>query len=217
MRIPPNLKNFLLSAVAIGVIVCACIYLPKWIPGIGDIATVIVILGMFILIVAIVGKSFITSLYARADGIFAIYDDVSETGMHVFSYHLSSGGEMSFNTRDIQHYFMKYDSGKRYMKVMFSHSMEPADGRSGWGEFRSFEESVLKSSALKKTMEILSKKSGVQLALKNEWKNYGEDSWTIYWKNRTITIKKYSSILDEGFLITCFDTVTHKTFWKKRI
>lgn len=218
MRTPPNIKYFLLFLLAIAIISLATIYLPKLIPNIGNTLMVLLIACMCLLMCFVVIKYFINFLYARADSILKIFIDESELAIHIFSTHLNSGGEyFSNNTRDIQHYLVMIGSGKLYMKTMFSHSMEPDSGRSGWGGFYGFEESVLGTEHLKKSLEKLSIKTKLNLKLGREINPLEEHVYEIHIKEKVLSIKKYHNVADEGFQIICADKLSGKIDWKKRI
>ena len=201
----------------IGLIVAGTIYLPEYIPNLGEILGILLIAGMFILIVFAFIKPFIGLLYARADGIFEVFMDVSEKGIHIFSYHLNSDGEYGDSTRDIQHYFILIGTGKLYFKKLFSHSMEPADGRSGWGDFYSFEESVMGSKQLPVSIKKLSAKAKMELKLGRQIKSSGDDHYEIFENEFLITIKKYSNAADEGLRVICTERQTEKQIWKRKI
>lgn len=100
------------------------------IPNIGDIIIGIVTFGMIALVIFVFVKPFVTFLYARADGLFEVYMDKSEKGIHIFSYHLNSGGESSTRTtRDIQHHFIILESGKLITRNYFptTWSLQPEE------------------------------------------------------------------------------------------
>lgn len=219
MRFPPNLKYFLLFIVAIGVITLATIYLPLIIPNIGDIIIGLVSIGMLALVLFVFIKPFVMFLYARADGLFEVYMDKSEKGIHVFSYHLNSGGESSTtSTREIQHHFIILESGKSYFKELFSHIMEPASGRSGWGDFYSFEESVLQSKQLPKSLQKFSDKTNMDLALGRNLRSHGDpEEYEIFQDEYVLTIKKFSNAIDEGYKIVCKNKPSESFVWTRKI
>jgi len=219
MRFPPNLKYFLLFIVAIGAIALATIYLPLVIPNIGEILIGLVTFGMLVLVIFVFVKPFIMFLYARADGLFEVYMDKNEKGIHIFSYHLNSGGESSTrSTRDVQHHFIVFEGGKSHFKELFSHTMEPASGRSGWGDFYSFEESVLQSKQLSHSLQKFSGKTNMDLALGRHLKSHGNpEEYEIFQDEYLITIKKYSNSVDEGYIIICKNKTTHKIRWTRKI
>ena len=219
MRFPPNLKYFLLFIVAIGVITLATIYLPLIIPNIGDIIIGLVSIGMLVLVMFVFIKPFVMFLYARADGLFEVYIDKGEKGIHIFSYHLNSGGESSTtSTRDIQHHFIILESGKSYYKELFSHDMEPASGRSGWGDFYSFEESVLQSKQLPKSLQKFSDRTNMDLALGRHLRSHGDfEEYEIFQAEYVFTIKKYSNIVDEGYKIVCKNKPSDRIIWTRKI
>ena len=217
MRTPPNLKYFIFFALFICAIVAGTFYLPLLIPNLGEILGIALIAGMFALIIFAFIKPFIGLLYARADGIFEVFMDVSEKGIHIFSYHLNSGGEYGDSTRDVQHYFILLETGKLYFKKLFSHSMEPASGRSGWGDFYSFEESVMGSKQLPVSIKKLSAKAKMELKLGRQIKSSGDDHYEIFQNEFLITIKKYSNAADEGIRVICTETQTEKQIWKRKI
>lgn len=219
MRFPPNLKYFLLFIVAIGAIALATIYLPLVIPNIGEILIGLVTFGMLVLVIFVFVKPFIMFLYARADGLFEVYMDKNEKGIHIFSYHLNSGGESSTRSiRDVQHHFIVFEGGKSHFKELFSHTMEPASGRSGWGDFYSFEESVLQSKQLSHSLQKFSGKTNMDLALGRHLKSHGNpEEYEIFQDEYLITIKKYSNSVDEGYIIICKNKTTHKISWTRKI
>lgn len=219
MRFPPNLKYFLLFIVAIGLIALATIYLPMIIPNIGDIIIGLVSFGMIALVFFVFVKPFVMFLYARADGLFEVYMDKSEKGIHVFSYHLNSGGESSTtSTRDIQHHFILLGNGKSYYKELFSHDMEPASGRSGWGDFYSFDESVLQSDQLPKSLQKFSDKTNMDLALGRHLRSHGDpEEYEIFQNEYVITIKKFSNPVDEGYKIVCKNKPSDRIVWTRKI
>lgn len=217
MRFPPNLKYFLILIAAILVIVLATIYLPRVIPNIGEIMIGLVTAGVFIMFIFIFIKPFITFLYARADGIFEVYMDKNEQGIHVFSYHLNAGGDNSDGTRDVQHYFILISNGKFLFNKLFSHDMTPASGRSGWGDFYSFEENVLGTAYLEKSLNTFSKKLKMNLGLGRRINAYGNEDYEIRLNNDVITIKKYNNAADEGYSIRSEQSVSGKLNWKKKI
>ena len=218
MRIPPNLKYFLFFILAIFLIAVATIYLPRFIPNIGQILVGIISITMVVLMFFVFIKPFLTFLFARADGIFEVYMDKNEKGFHIFTYHLNSDGEYGDSTRDIQHYFIVMESGKVYFNTLFSHSMTPSSGRSGWGDFYSFEESVLQNPELTRSLKKLSAKSNMDLGLGRIVKSFGkEDNYEILQDQYLISINKFSNAADEGFLIVCNNKSKEKIIWKRKI
>lgn len=217
MRIPPNLKYFLLFLLVIAAITAGTIYLPKIFPNIGKIAIWIALGGMGILIIGTFVKPFLSFLYARTDGIFALYIDQSKKGFHVFGYHIGSGGETGPSVRDIQHYFILFNNGRVYYKCIFSHDMEPVAGRSGWSGFDSFEKSVLPSPALKKTMEKLSAKTGINLQLAERINLSNDHSARFETEDYAIHLKKFEQATDEGIKITCTGRSSNRLQWKRKI
>lgn len=217
MRLPPNLKYILFSIVAIGIVLLATRYLPVLIPGIGKILAGILVFGMLVLITIFFIKPLVTFLFARADGIFEVYMDKSEKYIHVFSYHLNSGGDFDFGLRDIQHYLIGLESGKLYYNKLFSHTMEPATGRSGWGDFRSFEESVLASLYLTKSLQKLSHKTKSNLQLGKKLKSFGDEKYELPINNSLIEIKRFGNTFDSGYKITAKNSSTNILIWSKRI
>ena len=174
---------------------------------------------MIALVIFVFVKPFVTFLYARADGLFEVYMDKSEKGIHIFSYHLNSGGESSTRTtRDIQHHFIILESGKTYYKELFSHDMEPATGRSGWGDFYSFEESVLQSNQLPKSLQKFSDKTNMDLALGRHLRSHGDpEEYEIFQNEYVITIKKFSNAVDEGYKIVCMNKPSDSIGWSCKI
>lgn len=156
-------------------------------------------------------------LYASADGVFEVFMDASEKGIHVFSYHINPGGEYGDSTRDVQHYFILLETGKLYFKNLFSHSMEPAEGRSGWGDFYSFEESVMGTKYLAAALKKLSAKAKMDLKLGRQIKSSGDSFYEIFQNEFLITIKKYSNATDEGLRVICTNRQTEKQVWKRKI
>lgn len=218
MRLPPNLKYFIGFILAIGIIIWGTIYIPKIIPDIGKILVNVISIGMLVLVSFVMLKLFLTFIYARADGIFEVYMDKSEKGLHIFSYHLNASGEgYGESSRDIQHYFILIETGKIYFKKMFTHLMVPASGRSGWGDFYGFEESVLKSNSLTQSLKKLSAKSKITLQLGRNIKSFSEDIWELQHNEYLITIKKYSNPADEGFRVICTIRNNEETVWKNKI
>jgi hypothetical protein len=217
MRFPPNLKYFLFFLLAIGLVVAGVIYLPQWIPNIGAILMWVLIGGMLILISITVIKPMMGFLYARTDGIFEVYRDVAGRGFHVFGYHLGPSPEFGDRDRDIQHYYVSYDKGKVYYKNLFSHSMTPAAGRSGWGDFYSFEESVLPSKQLVNSLQKLSKKTTLSLGLQEIIKAKEDGHYLFTVNDSTIEIKKFEQALDEGFRVICKDKTSGNIRWKTKI
>jgi hypothetical protein len=217
MRIPPNLKYVFLFLLFIGIIVLGVFYVPKWIPNIGQILTWIFVGFMMILIVGVVVRLFFTFIYARTDGIFEVYRDAAGKGFHVFGHHTGTSPEFGDAPRDIQHYYISYDKGKVRYKQLFSHSMTPASGRSGWEGFYSFEENVLKGKQLPVSLQKFSKQTGLQLGLNEKIKEKEDDHYLFEAGNITIEIKKFEQALDEGFRVVCRDKTSGKIKWKIKI
>ncbi|HEV7779729.1 MAG TPA: hypothetical protein VGO58_00605 [Chitinophagaceae bacterium] len=218
MRLPPNLKYFLFFLLAIGLITLGTLYLPRIIPGIGKVVIAIVLIGMALLSFFVLFKPLFTFLYARADGIFTVYVDQSKQGFHVFAYHLNSGGEYSsFGSRDIQHYYILFETGKVYYKCIYSHSMQPTAGRSGWGGFISFEESVLTSPMFELSMKKLSARSKTTLQLGRRIDASGDDHFVAEADGKKAELKKFNTITDEGIRIACTDMSTGTILWEKKI
>ncbi len=218
MRVPPNLKYFLLFTLVIGAIVAGTIYLPRIIPGIGRVLMWVLIGGMVVLMLFTFIKPFFTFLYARADGILEVFIDQNNKGFHVFAYHLNSGGEsFSAGTRDIQQYYIVADTGKLYYKQVYSHTMEPMSGRSGWGGYTSFEESVLPSPMFDKSMAKLSGKAGTTLQLGKKVQPTDDNHYSFSININTIELKKYEGLVDEGVVIICKDARSGVVQWKRKI
>jgi hypothetical protein len=218
MRLPPNLKYFLLFIFAIGIIVLATIYLPRYIPNIGKILGAVLIYGMLGLCVFVFIKPFLTFLYARTDGILAVYKDQSGNGFHVFGYHINPSGESGgSSTRDIQHYFILYEKGKIFYRSIYTHSMEPLSGRSGWEGYISFEESVLTSPMYEKSMKKLSARSGINLQLGESIKESADDHFNIHTTTMNIELKKFENAVDEGMRLTCTEKSSGSVLWTKKI
>lgn len=217
MRIPPNLKYFLLFMLAIAFIVAATLYLHLLIPNIGSILTGAITVVMFVLIFFVFVKPFIGFLYARMDGIFKVHMDVSEKGFHIFGYHLTPGGDGMSGTRDIQHYYIVIETGKLYYRKLFSHDMTPSEGRSGWGDFYSFEENVIASKQMENSLLKLSKKASAELRTGREINAFGDEEYEIRTGSYLILIKKFSSAADEGYQIICTDTQSSRQLWRKKI
>lgn len=217
MRVPPNLKYVLVALIAIAAIVLGTLYLPTIIPGIGKILTSILMVGMGLLIVFTFLKPMFTFLYVRADGLLEVFTDKQGKGFHVFAYHLNSGGESAGgSTRDIQQYYFAADTGKLFFRNVYTHNMEPASGRSGWEGYLSFEESVLTSPMFEKSMAKLSGKSGILLQLGEKLKPTGDDHYLFMMDGKSIELKKYSGVVDEGIMITCTNNAG-QLLWKKKI
>lgn len=218
MRIPPNLKYFVFFILIMGVITVATLYLPRYIPNIGQILTVALTTGVILITLFTFVKPLFTFLYARAEGILEVYTDKGNDGFHVFAYHLNSGGDPPGpSTRDILHYYVTLQTGKLYYKKVFSHDMEPVSGRSGWSGYSSFEESVLGSAAFKKSMAKLSGKSGTLLQLGNPLQSSGDDHYSFTMNDKKIELKKFDGALDEGVRIICTDAISGEQLWKKKI
>jgi hypothetical protein len=217
MRVPPNLKYVLYFLLLIGLIFFCTIYVPRWIPNIGSILIWIVCGFMGILILFVVIKVTFTFLYARTDGIFEVYKDEAKKGFHVFGYHLGPSPEFGARDRDIQHYYISYDKGKVLYKKLFSHSMEPATGRLGWGDFTSFEENVLNGKQLPLSLQKFSKRTGLSLSLKQKIKPASDDHYLFESGDKVIEIKKFEQALDEGFRVVCKDKITGSIKWKIKI
>lgn len=218
MRIPPNLKFFLFFIIVIGVIALGVIYVPRYVPNIDKILLWVLGIVMGLAIIFTFLKPFFTFLYARADGVLAVYTDSSNKGFHVFTTHINSGGELSsHSTRDIQHYYFVLQTGKLFYKVIYTHSMEPQSGRSGWEGFDSFEKSVLPSASLKKTMLKISKHAGLPLHLEHPIATDNADHYSFEMSGRTIRLEKYENISDEGIRVVCTATGGSKPLWTKKI
>jgi len=217
MRVPPNLKYVFVAIIAIAAIVLGTLYLPAIIPGIGKILTNILIWGMVLLMIFVFIKPMFTFLYARADGLLEIFIDKQGKGFHVFAYHLNSGGESAGgSTRDIQQYYITADIGKLFYRKIYSHTMEPMSGRSGWGGYTGFEESVLTSPMFEKSMAKLSGKTGIILQLGEKIKAKEDNHYLFSIDGKNIELKKYSGVVDEGIIITCTGQAG-QLLWKKKI
>lgn len=190
MRVPPNLKYALVTIIGIAAIVVGGLYLPAIIPGIGKILTNIMLWGMGLLIAFVFIKPFFTFLYARADGLLEVFTDKQGKGFHVFCYHLSPGGETGPGIRDIQQYYIAAGSGKLFYCKLFSHDMEPMAGRSGWGGYTGFEESVLTSAGFEKSMVKLSGKTGISLQLEQAIKPQEDNHYLFSMDGKNLELKK---------------------------
>lgn len=218
MRIPPNLKLFLIFILIMGAIVLGTLYLPRYIPNIGKILTTALIGGVGLLVVFFFIKPFVGFLYARTDGILEVYTDQSGKGIHVFGTHLNGGGDsVGPSTRDIQHYFILLENGKIYYKCIYTHRMESLTGRSGWEGYTSFEESVISSPMFDKSMIKLSAKSGIQLQLADRIKANKDDHYIVNTGGKIIELKKFDSAVDEGFRVTCSAMGSGELVWNKKI
>lgn len=109
MRIPPNLKYVITFLLFMGLIIAGVLYLPRFFSGLDRIMSGILTALMVVLVLFLFIKPGIGFLYARADGILKVYTDKNGEGLHVFSYHIHSGGDGD-SLRDIQHYFIKKDT-----------------------------------------------------------------------------------------------------------
>ncbi len=218
MRIPPNLKYFLFFLLAIGLIVLGTLYLPRLIPGIGKIVIAIVLIAMALLSFFVLFKPAFSFLFARADGIFAVYADQSKNGFHVFSYHINNSSRYGgFSTRDIQHYYIVMNTGKLFYNCIYTHPMKPMTGRSGWQGFASFEESVLVSPLFEQSMKKLSGKAGMTLQLGQRINSSGENHFIIEINENRAELIKFNTATDEGIKIACTARTSLTTLWEKKI
>ena len=218
MRLPPNFKYVVVAIIGITAIVLGTIYLPAILPGIGKILTNVLLAGMGLLIVFTFIKPMFTFLYARADGLLEVFTDKNGIGFHVFTYHLNSGSESAGgSTRDIQQYYIIANTGKLFFRKVYSHDMEPMAGRSGWGGYTSFEESVLTSPMFEKSMAKLSGKSGMILQLGEKMRQTGDNHYLFSIDGKNIELKKYSGVADEGIVIICTKQATDEILWKHKI
>ncbi len=218
MRVPPNLKYVLLTIAIIAGIVVGSLYLPAIIPGLGKTIINIVLAGMGLLFIFAFIKPMFTFLYARADGLLEVLADKHGMGFHVFAYHINSGGESAGSgTRDILHYYIASETGRLYCRKIYSHTMEIADGRSGWEGYTGFEESVLGSPGFKKSIVTLSGKTGIGLQPGEKIKSTDTDHYIFSLNGKTIELKKYSGMVDEGIIVTCNEQATGQLVWKKKI
>jgi len=173
---------------------------------------------MGLLIVFTFIKPMFTFLYARADGLLEVFTDKNGIGFHVFTYHLNSGSESAGgSTRDIQQYYIIANTGKLFFRKVYSHDMEPMAGRSGWGGYTSFEESVLTSPMFEKSMAKLSGKSGMILQLGEKMRQTGDNHYLFSIDGKNIELKKYSGVADEGIVIICTSQATDEILWKQKI
>ena len=217
MRLPPNLKYVLYFFLFIGFIYLCVVYVPRWIPNIGQILVWIFCGFMCIVIFGVVAKVTLTFLYARTDGIFEVYKDGAGKGFHVFGYHLGPSPEFGSGDRDIQHYYISYNKGKVLYKKLFSHSMEPATGRLGWGNFTTFEENVLQGKQLPLSLQKFSKQTRLSLSLQSKIKPAEDGHYIFDAHGLTIEIKKFEQALDEGFRVICKDKNSGSIRWKTKI
>lgn len=217
MRIPPNLGYFLLFLVLAGLAILGVHYVPLLIPNIGTILMWALFAFIGVMMFFTFVKPMFTFLYARADGIFAVYMDKSKEGFHVFSYYINTSPEFGSGTRDLQHYFILLRNGKIFYKEIYSHRMEPQSGRSGWEGFNSFEASVLPSPQLVRTLGKLSGKAGMPLQLGEEIKQAGDDHFVFDTSTQHIELKKFSGAVDEGIKVICTDKATGNIIWKRKI
>ena len=218
MRLPPNLKYFIAFLLVCGLIVAGTLYLPGLIPDIGKILSWVMISGMALLIIAVIIKPMLGFLYARTDGLFAVYIDESQQGFHVFGYHLNSSSRYSsFSTRDIQHYYITIDKGRIFYNIVYSHRMEPVAGKSGRQGFDSFEKSVLPSTAFSKSIQKLSKRSKLDLKLGAFIDNADDHSFSFEMDGCIVHGKKYATALDEGIRITCIEKHSDRNRWELKI
>lgn len=109
-------------------------------------------------------KSFILM---RAENIYDIFSDKSSLAVHVFSsHHTASGSDANLpSTTTVLHYAIRLRDGKIFYNEVMSYEMEIIAGKAGWGGFTSFENNVLGSQDLRKSLQKLSRKSGLKLAL----------------------------------------------------
>ena len=217
MRMPPNLNYFLYFLLLITTVGLAAIYIPRLVPDIGTIAVMLLCSAMIIMVVFILLRPMLGFLYARADGLMAVYMDQSERGFHLFSYHLNSGNKYGPSTRDIQHYFISLANGKLFYKSIYTHRMAPLAGRSGWQGFDSFETTILELPSLRASLDKFSVKLGVNLHLGRSMPLSGEHNCQFEIEGQLVRIGKFKKLIDEGLEITCTDKATGSVYWKKRI
>jgi len=156
-------------------------------------------------------------LKERATGIMNVYPDVSGRGLHIFSSFTVSRWKSGLPPlRSIQYYFLLVETHKLYYKILFSHDMESASGRSGYTDFSSFEEDVLGGPDFKAALEEYSIKAGWLLQLGDAAREGEDESYETKMGTDTFRIETRTAMIQDTMRVCCYDE-NGKLKWSKKI
>lgn len=176
----------------------------------------------FLFLFPLIIKGLTIYFATRAQEIFKIIPDKSNQGLHIFARHVLPGPAetaMSGLIR-VMHYFVRFEDGKKFFHEIMSHSDDLVMGRPGYSGFESFETSVLKNKRLLNSLEKLSKKTKIQLALGNYKK---PSNFEIIFPKKPLDLNRIESKPDRiliffhsfnknSFKISCVEN--KKTLWE---
>ena len=180
----------------------------------------ILILGIGSLLLYIPTYALMMELSEWASGVQEVYMDVNQKDIHLFTYHKISRAKTGESTLHLlQHYFIKTESGKSYYNTLFSFSVRSASGRSGVEGYTTFEETVMPSEELAKSLEKLSRKLRWKPELGEKIRSDGEDGEGSYKisPGRELVIDKVEKILGYRFTAFHMDAVAKKVLWKIKL
>ena len=174
-----------------------------------------VIVGCFLLYV--IFAPIFNSLSERASNILAIYPDVSERGLHIFSAFTISRIKVGLSPlRSIQYYFLVTATHKLYYKVLLTHSMESASGHSGYVDFSSFEENILDGPEFKDALQSYSIKAGWPLQLGHAVREGEDETFDTQLGDLAFKIETFKGLIQDTLQICCYDT-NGKLQWRKKL
>jgi len=210
-------KRFFLLLLGMSVLVALVFYLIFYQERIAMIlgACLMVIVCCFILYV--VFAPLFNSLAERASNILAIYPDVSGKGLHIFSAFTISRAKVGLPPlRSIQYYFLVTATRKLYYKVLLTHSMEAAAGRSGYVDFLSFEEDILGGQEFKDALAVFSEKAGWPLQLGKIVREGEEETYDTAMGDNIFRIEKREGLIQDTLQICCYDAAS-RLQWRKKL
>ena len=158
------------------------------------------------------------SAYASvaADEVLAIFLDVNNKDIHLFSGHTSAktiGG--ADPDRLIQHYFITAE-GKRYYHELFNHSLTTAMDSGEYKGYASLKESIVDSAALQESLTKFSHKLNQRLAL-GERISRNNDYLYVIDESHEIQIEKTEKLYTRQLMVAYIDAKSKKVLWKVKI
>jgi hypothetical protein len=212
-----NAKSFFTLLLVILVLVAASFYIIDYQPRLATILGVCLMVIVCCFIMYVVFAPLFNFLSERASDILAVYPDVSGKGLHIFSSFTVSRYKVFLPPlRSIQYYFLLTDTHKLYYKVLLTHSMKAAAGRSGYVDFSSFEENVLKGPEFKAALESYSLKAGWPLQLGDAASAGEDETYDTQLGDYAFQIETRQGLIEDTLQICCYDK-EGKLHWRKRL
>jgi len=209
---------FMLS-IFLGIV--AIIFIVIYVPGLLDF---VLTYGPYVL-ATLMGGGFIYIMFSllatvasvSADEVLAIFLDVNNKDIHLFSGHSGSktpGG--ADPDRMIQHYFITAAEGKRYYRELFSHSLTGVMGSGDYTGYTSLKESVLESNELQESLKKFSLTLNQPLSLGERISGNNGKLYVID-EDREIQITKVEKLYSRKLTVVYSDRKSNKVLWRVAI